>query len=127
MKSLPVWLSLLLCLPACSRTPVMLDALLVHNATPSRITEVTIRHEPTRRYGAVNAILPQKSFHLGVAGKPMLGRTGVVRWRDGDGRQWSVPIDLPYDRTLAREGRPMILIYVISPNGQVAVRLREAK
>ena len=56
--SIMVCLSLLLALLACARPHVSLDRVLVENSTESEITEVQVLHEPTKRFGRVNAILP---------------------------------------------------------------------
>jgi hypothetical protein len=118
--------SLVLVLMACGNSPAMLDRVLVKNATDSRITEIKVYHEPTKRYGAVNAILPDKSLDIAFSGQPMLARKATVSWRDGDDLEWSLTVELPYDQTLGRKGPPMSLIYIIYPSGRVDVHLRES-
>jgi hypothetical protein len=118
--------SLVLVLLSCVKSPAMLDRVFVKNATDSRITDVKVYHELTERYGAVNTILPHKSFDIGFSGQPMLARKASVSWRDGDDLEWSLTVELPYDQTIGKEGRPMSLIYIIYPSGRVDVHLLES-
>ena len=115
---------ILLLLSGCARPHIMLDRVLIHNATRQTITDVKLRHEPTRRIGEVSAILPNKALDIGFAKQPMLAEKGVLRWRDGEGRQREVELALPYDRAAAKEARAMILTYVIDPLGSASVSLR---
>lgn len=118
--------SLVLVLLACARSPAVLDRVVVKNATASKITDVKILHEPTKRFGTVNAILPQKSLDLGLSGQPMLAREASVSWRDGDDVEWSLTVELPYGQIIGTQDRPMILIYIIYPSGRVDVHLLES-
>lgn len=122
--SLPTVMLLALMLLACATKPVLLDRVLVQNATSSKITSVKVRHEPTDKFGAVNTILPQKALDIGFPERPMLAERAVVSWRDGDEREWTVTVPLPHDPEAARAERPMNLVYIIYPSGQVAVALQ---
>ena len=102
----------------------MLDRVIVQNDTASKITEVKVRHEPTRRFGKVSAILPQRSLEIGLGRVQMQARQAVVRWRDGDGREWSVTLDIPYDRSVAQAGQHMSLVYTITTSGRVTAHLQ---
>jgi hypothetical protein len=120
-------LALCILLPACARPHVTLDRVLVGNATSGVITDVEVRHEPTMRFGAVNAILPGQSLEIAFGGgRPMLAERAVVSWRDAEGRNRSATLTLPYERRLAEEGRAVSLVYLIDPAGQVTVRLQAA-
>lgn len=127
------WLSWLACLSlvfsllACAKPPVMIDRVLVKNATGSKITDVKVRHEPTNKFGAVNAILPERSLDIGFPRQPMLAQKALVRWRDYNGTEWSADVNLPYDRTATEEVRTMNLIYIIYPSGRVAAHLKESQ
>jgi len=130
MKSLwsvSFFLTLLLVLSACAKPPVLINQVVVRNATGSTITDVTILHLPTNRFGAVNAILPGKTLDLGLSGKghPMLAEQGVVHWRDGNGLEWSVSLQLPHHQSPGDGKHPVRLSYVIFPQGLATVDLRE--
>lgn len=129
LSSYAAYFSLFLMLVACAAAPalpdrVLLDRVLVQNATDSNITDVKVRHEPTNKFGAVNTILPQKALDIGFPEQPMLASRAVVSWRDGAGREWSVTVTLPHDQSAAKSGQPMSLIYTIYPSGQVTVVLQ---
>ncbi len=117
-------LTLILVFVGCAKPYVMVDRVLVQNATTSKITDVKVLHEPTKKMGKVNAILPQSSLGIGLPRQPMLARQAVVSWRDGMGRERRVTLDLPYDRVLAKEKRAISLIYVIHPSGSVTADLQ---
>jgi len=117
---------LVLVLSACGPSNAILDRVYVKNATSSKITDVKVNHEPAQWFGSVNAILPQKSLDIGFASQPILARKASVSWRDGNNVQWSLNIDLPYDHTLEKVGRPMSLIYIIYPSGRLDVHLLES-
>jgi len=102
----------------------MLDRVVVKNATSGSITEVKVRHEPTRKFGAVNSILPQKALDIGLPGQSMLATQAVVSWRDSEGRDWSVAVPLPYDQSAAESGQLMSLVYVIYPAGRITAQLQ---
>ena len=108
----------------CARPKIQLDRVLVYNATSETITDVRIRHEPTNRVGGVSLILPGKSLDIGFPRQPMLGRKGIIGWRDGSGRIWQVELALPFNHSAAEEGRPMALVYMISPAGMASVSLQ---
>jgi hypothetical protein len=108
----------------CARPNIQLETVLVYNATAEKITDVTIRHEPTNRTASVSLILPGKSLDIGFPAQPMLGRKGIVSWRDGAGRVWQVELTLPYDSAIAGQGRAMTLVYMISAPGNASVSLR---
>jgi len=119
--------SLAIVLSGCTKPPVMVETVFVLNATDGMVTEVTVLHEPTMRFGAVNAIFAGKMLELGLAsgGQPLLARQALVHWRDAGGREWSVRLDLPYDAVAAKEDRPLTLVYEIQPAGRAKVQLRE--
>ena len=108
----------------CARPKIQLDRVLVYNATSETITDVRIRHEPTNRVGGVSLILPGKSLDIGFPRQPMLARKGIIGWRDGFGMTWEVELTLPYDYSVAEDGRAMALVYMISPSGGASVSLR---
>jgi hypothetical protein len=114
-------------LMACAKPPVIVDTVLVKNATTSKITDVKISHEPTKKFGSVNAILPGEALEIGLSsmGNPMLAKHAFVHWRDGDGLGWKVTLDLPYDQSVAEDKRPMTLMYIIYPSGRATVHLGE--
>lgn len=119
-------LSLLLILSACVKSPAMLDRVFVKNATTSRITEIKVHHEPTKRFWTFNTILPQESLDIRISGQPMLAREASVSWRDSDDLEWSLTVELPHEQTMGREGRPMSLVYIIYPSGRIDVHLLES-
>jgi hypothetical protein len=120
-----VGFSLVISLMACAKPPVMVDRFLVKNATTNMITDVEVQHEPTKKLGSVNAILPGKALEIGLSsgGKPMLAEQALVHWRDGEGPGWTVTLDLPYDQSVAEDKRPVQLVYIIYPAGRATVHL----
>ena len=121
-RILLVGLSLLV-LCACARPPIILERVLVRNATPGTISDVEVRHEPTLRFGAVNAILPGNAYELSFARAPMLAQQGVISWRDDAGRPWSKILPLPDKNVVRPEDRAFTLVYRIEPAGLVTVSL----
>ena len=119
-------LAFALALMGCSSPHVMLDQAIIRNETTSRITDVKVLHEPTRKLGQISSILPQRSFVLGISGQPMLAKSATVTWKDQNGLRRKVEVTLPYDQTAAKEGRAMSLVYTIQPSGNVSVRLLRA-
>jgi len=119
--------ALILTLLACARPHVTLDRVLVENSTAGTITAVQVLHEPTKKFGRVNAILPKKALDIGLSGEKVLARQAVVSWQDGDGQEWSVTMEIPYDRSVAKEGRHMSLIYTIGTSGRVTAQLQAAE
>jgi hypothetical protein len=117
---------LALALLSCAKQPVLLDNVLVQNATTGSITNVKVRHEPTMKFGSVSMVLPRKALDIGLSRQPLLSDKAVLSWRDGEGREWSTKVAIPYDRSAASKGQPMSLVYVIYPSGQVAVHLQPA-
>ena len=83
------------------------------------------RHEPTKKFGAVNAILPGEDLEIGLSsvGNPLLAEQALVYWRDGDGVGWTDTLDLPYDQSVAEDKRPVKLMYIIYPSGRATVHL----
>ena len=122
-----IGLLVVLSLLACAKTPVILEEVVVQNATDGKITDVRVKHEPTNKFGAVNAILPHKSLEIGLssAGVPMLAKKATVYWKDSRGMAWKVNLDLPYKKSLAENKRPVKLIYIIYRSGQATVQLQE--
>ena len=105
----------------------MLDTVFVLNETDGIITEVTVLHEPTKKFGAVNAILPGKVLEIGLAsgGQPLVAKQALIHWRDAGGQKWSVALDIPYDHAIAKEDQRVGLLYVIHPSGRATVQFRE--
>jgi hypothetical protein len=128
-KCLPylVVFSLIISFLACAKPPVMMERVIVKNATNSKITAVKVRHEPTKKFGAVNAILPDEALEIGLSskGKPILGEQALISWRDGGGLEWNVALDIPYDLSVAKSKRPVRLVYIIYSSGRATVHLRE--
>lgn len=120
-----VGFSIVISLMACAKPPVILDRVLVKNATTSKITDVKIRHEPTKKFGFVNAILPGEDLEIGLSsvGNLLLAEQALVYWRDGDGVGWTVTLALPYDQSVAEEKRTVKLVYIIHPSGRATVHL----
>jgi len=112
---------------ACARPHITLDRVLVENRTENEITEVQVLHEPTKRFGRVNTILPKRALDIGLPGTKMLAEHAVISWQDGDGQEWSVTVEIPYDRFVAKEGQHMSLIYTITPAGHVTAHLQTSK
>lgn len=119
--------ALILTLLACAKPHVTLDRVLVENHTESEITDVQVLHEPTKRFGRVNAILPKKALDIGLSGEKMLARQAVVSWQDGNGQEWSVTMKIPYDRSVATAGQHMSLIYTIGSAGRVTAELQASE
>lgn len=124
-RSIAGFLLMTFTLLACAQPPVMIDRVLVNNATNTKITDVRVKHKPTNKFGAVNLILPGHALDIGLPGegRPMQARHATVMWRDQLGRDWSVDLNLPYDRVTAREKWPVSLVYSIIGNGEVSVSL----
>ena len=121
--SIAIVLLSLVTLAACARQPIILERVLVRNATPGTISDVEVRHEPTLRFGAVNAILPGSAYELAFAKAPMLAKQGVISWRDDAGSQWSKTLPLPDKNVVRLEGQAVTLVYLIEPAGLVTVSL----
>ena len=119
----PGLLLIFLMLTACARQPIILERVLVRNATPGTISDVEVRHEPTLRFGAVSAILPGNAYELSFAKAPMLAQRGVISWRDDAGRQWSKTLSLPDKNIVRMEGQAFTLVYLVEPAGLVTVSL----
>ena len=111
-------------LSGCSRTPMMADLVLVKNASDWKVTEVKVRHIPTNRIGAVNAILPQESLDINFPKQPLLADRAIIRWVDGQGQKRSDELDIPYDAAAAIAGKAMSLTYILLPSGSVTVHLQ---
>lgn len=124
---LPVLLlTLLSLLTACAKPAVIVDLVLVQNMTATKITDLTIRHEPTQRFGEANVILAGKSLEIGLSGggQPLLAKQAIIQWRDSAGREWSVAMDLPYDQNMAAKRQPVNLVYMIYSDGRAAIQMR---
>ena len=114
---------LLLFQSGCARPPVLLNRIVVFNATGHKVTDVKILHLPTRKTGQVNAILPQKMLDIGFSGEPMLAHDAVISWHDMGGTQHEVSLLLPKDKVAAENGLIKELVYIIHPSGTVTVEL----
>ena len=110
----------------CSRTPLLVDRVLVKNASDGKVTEVKIHHEPTNRIGGVNAILPQESLDIGFPNQPLLARQAIIQWRDRQGQDRIGKIVIPYDSDAAKDGRVMSLIYILHPTGTASAHLQDS-
>ena len=108
-----VILTVFLMVLGCAKQYIMIDRAVILNATANKITDVKVFHEPTKKSGEVNMILPQMTLDIGFAGKPLLAHQATVSWRDGAGVKGEVALTLPYDLIAAKEGRIMNLVYVI--------------
>lgn len=120
-------LLLLLLTPACTKPPIMLDTVFVLNATEGTVTEVTVLHEPTKSFGKVNAILSGMALEIGLAsgGQPLLAKRALIHWRDADGQEWSVTLDIPYESSIAKGDQRVGLKYVIYSSGRATVQFKE--
>lgn len=118
--------ALILMILGCARPHVMLDRAIVLNATENKITDVKVYHQPTRKSGGVNAILPQMTLDIAFSGKPMLANKATISWTDGAGIDRIVTLNLPYDHTVAKGSRLMNLIYIIHSSGTVTAHLEES-
>jgi hypothetical protein len=114
----------MIALTACAKPQILIDRLMVRNATPGAISDVKVVHEPTLRFGAVSMILPDKSYEILFQRQPMLARQAVLGWRDEAGHPWSVAVVLPRESSVAAEGRAVSLVYEIHPAGEVTVSLQ---
>lgn len=111
---------------ACTKTPVLINRVLVQNATAQDITEVIVRHEPTKKFGSVNHILAGKTLDVGLTaqGEPLLATQANLQWRDANGMHHQKTLVLPYDQSLADSNQTVTLVYIIHPSGQAAVFLQ---
>lgn len=121
-----VLFALFVFLSGCSKPPIMVDRVLVKNASDHKVTEVKVRHEPTSKIGGVNAILPHKSLDIGFPKQPLLARQAFVRWVDGQGQKRSGELEVPYDPAAAKAETPMSLIYILHPSGSVSAHLQDS-
>lgn len=108
----------------CTSSPIMLDRVIVKNATKSKVSAVSVLHVPTQKIGEVNVILPNMTLDVGIYRQPMLARSAVLSWQDGQGRLWQVTLDLP--RSDAVAGGDKTLVYVIRPIGDATVELYDS-
>ena len=104
---------------------VMVDRVIVKNATVDRITDVRIKHRPTNKIGGVSVILPDTSLDIGFSSQPLIALQAVIHWTDAAGQANTVQVDLPYNRVLGGTYDTMTLEYQIHSYGNVSVRLRE--
>ena len=118
-----IFIGLLLFQGGCASPPVLLNRVVVFNATGQKVTDVKILHLPTRKTGQVNAILPQKMLDIGFSGAPMLAHDAVISWKDMGGTQHEVSLLLPKDKVAAENGLIKELVYIIHPAGTVTVEL----
>jgi hypothetical protein len=91
-----------------------------------KVTEVKVRHIPTNRIGAVNAILPNESLNLGFPKQPLLADRAIIRWIDGQGQNRSDELDIPYDAAAAKAERTLSLTYILLPSGSVTAHLQDS-
>jgi len=115
-----------LLMSACTKPPIMLDTVFVLNSTNGTVTDVTVLHEPTKSFGKVNAILSGKALEIGLAsgGQPLLAKQALIHWRDADGQKWFVSLNIPYERSVAKGGQRVGLMYVILPSGRASVQFQ---
>ena len=121
-----VLLSSFVLLNGCSKPPLLVDRVLVKNASDGKVTEVKIHHEPTNRIGGVNAILPQESLDIGFPDQPLLARQAIIQWRDKQGQVRTGKLVIPYDSAAAKDGRVMSLIYILHPTGVASAHLQDS-
>ena len=109
---------------ACSSKAIFIDRVLVYNGTNGPVADVKVTHMPSRKFGAVNGILPGESLDFGLAkeGVQLLAREAVVQWREENGDVRSVTLDIPKDSN-APPGRLHQLVYILSPGGQATVKI----
>lgn len=107
----------------CAARNVMLDHAVIRNDTAGIISDVQVVHEPTGKTGAINLILPQKSFELGFAGQPMLAKRAIITWNDHEGHRRRSAVGLPAKPDISRNGESYSLVYSIQPGGVVNVHL----
>jgi hypothetical protein len=117
---------LFVALSGCSKPPMLADRVLVKNASDWKVTEVKVRHIPTNRIGAVNAILPNESLNLGFPKQPLLADRAIIRWIDGQGQNRSDELDIPYDAAAAKAERTLSLTYILLPSGSVTAHLQDS-
>ena len=82
----------------CTSRHLIIDRAIVRNETPGIITDVKVIHEPKGKSGAVNMILPNKTFELGFAEQPMFGKHAIITWRDYEGHLRKFEAPLPNNR-----------------------------
>ena len=121
-----VLLVLFVVLSGCSKAPMMADRVLVKNASGWKVTEVKVRHIPTNKIGAVNAILPQQSLDIGFPKQPLLAQRAIIRWIDGQGQNRRDELDIPYDAAAAKAEKAMSLTYILHPSGSVTAHLQDS-
>lgn len=107
----------------CAVKNVVLDHAVIRNETPAIISDVQVVHEPTGKTGAVNMILPQRSFELGFAGQPLRAKRAIITWNDHEGHGRRSEVDLPSPPAISPNGQYYSLIYSIHPAGVVRVQL----
>lgn len=115
-----------LLLSGCAKSPLMVDRVLVKNASELTITEVKVRHEPTSKFAGVNSILPHNALDIGIPKQPMLARQAFIHWKDGRGQQRAVELKVPYDLAAAQAERAMCLIYILHPAGMASAHLEDS-
>jgi hypothetical protein len=115
-----------LILSGCAAKTVLLDHAVVRNDTAGIISDVQVVHEPTGKTGAINMILPQKSFELGFAGQPMRAKRAIITWNDDEGHRRKSAVALPAKPDVSKEEQSYSLIYSIQPAGVVLVKLENS-
>ena len=117
---------LLLAISGCTSRHLIIDRAIVRNETPGIIRDVKVIHEPTGKSGAVNMILPNKTFELGFAGQPMLGKHAIITWLDYEGYLRKFEAPLPNNPDAKGKGKNYILVYRIQTKGNVSIRLENS-
>ena len=110
----------------CTSRHLIIDRAIVRNETPGIITDVKVIHEPTGKSGAVNMILPNKTFELGFAGQPMFGKHAIITWKDYEGHLRKFVTPLPKNRDAKGKGNNYILVYTIQTKGDVSIHLENS-
>jgi hypothetical protein len=105
----------------CATPSVMLDRAMVVNATDGMVRAVSVLHEGTLETGAINAILPGRTFELGFTGEPVRAQRAIVRWLDNGGVLNKRVVDLP--TAPVRDGQLMRLVYTLHTDGNVSAAL----
>ena len=107
----------------CAAQDIMLDHAVVRNETAGIISNVQVVHEPTGKTGAINMILPQRSFEVGFAGQPLRAKRAIITWNDHEGKGRRSEVALPASPGVPRKKHSYSLVYSIQPAGVVRVQL----
>ncbi len=96
---------------------------MVRNATTRQVSDVRVRHEPTGRIGAVNAIYPGRSLDVGFSRQPLRAERAIVTWKDMNRAGHRVELHLPSPAPGLSGNQDQTLIYTIHQDNTVTVDL----